>query len=119
MQGWTGRFDISRWSPQQRLQLDKVAFFCGVVNLVCALLPLCCSIVLAEACWPCCLLIRFSCFPTSLWAKGKLCCCRLSAYWLGHSPHTWHRWFTLKAVVLFTVRYFIYRSKSFQYYLLE
>ena len=36
---------------------------------------------------------------------------RLSAYWLGKSAHTWHRWFTLKACVLFTVRFFVYRSK--------
>lgn len=48
---------------------------------------------------------------------GRLC--RLTAFWLGKSPHTWYRWFTVKAMVLFTVRYNVYRSKQWHYYMLE
>ncbi|KAK9792955.1 hypothetical protein WJX73_006729 [Symbiochloris irregularis] len=43
----------------------------------------------------------------------------LSAFWVGKSPATWHRWFTLKALVLFTIRYRVYKAKHWHYYMLE
>ena len=40
------------------------------------------------------------------------CACRLSAYWLGWSPTTFYRVYTIEAAVLFTLRWVMYRMKK-------
>jgi hypothetical protein len=42
----------------------------------------------------------------------------LSAFWLGASPQTFYRLFTVKAVVLVALRWANYRAKRWHYYLL-
>ena len=44
---------------------------------------------------------------------------RLSAYWLGWSPATFYRVYTIEAVVLFTLRWALYRMKRWHYYLFD
>ena len=45
--------------------------------------------------------------------------CRLCAYWLGYSPRTFYRVYTIAAAVLFTARFVIYRRKKWHYYFLD
>ena len=43
--------------------------------------------------------------------------CSLSAYWLGYSPATFNRAiYTWGVLVLFTLRYVMYRIKKWHYY---
>jgi len=43
----------------------------------------------------------------------------LNAYWLGWSPSTFYRVYSIEAIVLFTLRVVIYRLKKWHYYLLD
>ncbi|KAK9814724.1 hypothetical protein WJX72_010536 [[Myrmecia] bisecta] len=43
----------------------------------------------------------------------------ISAFWLGRSTHNFYLWFTLKAVVLYSTRYYLYSKQRWQYYMLE
>ena len=43
----------------------------------------------------------------------------LSAYWLGASPQTFYKYYTVKAVVLYTARFYLYKAKNWHYYMLE
>ncbi|KAK9805607.1 hypothetical protein WJX72_007502 [[Myrmecia] bisecta] len=43
----------------------------------------------------------------------------LSAYWLGCSPTTFYRAYTIEAVILFTLRFIIYRAKKWHYYMMD
>lgn len=45
--------------------------------------------------------------------------CSLSAYWLGASPQTFYKYYTVKAVVLYGSRFYLYRMKNWHYYMLE
>ncbi len=46
-------------------------------------------------------------------------CHRLIAYWLGASPSTFHLLYTCEALALFALRWAIYRSKGWHYYLYD
>lgn len=43
----------------------------------------------------------------------------LSAYWLGWSPTTFYRVYTIEAAVLFTLRWVMYRMKKWHYYMFD
>ncbi|KAK9844314.1 hypothetical protein WJX74_000680 [Apatococcus lobatus] len=43
----------------------------------------------------------------------------LTAFWMGKQPGTFFYWYTIKAVALFSTRYYIYSQKHWQYYMLE
>ena len=45
--------------------------------------------------------------------------CSLSAYWLGASPQTFYKYYTVKAVVLYSARFYLYKAKNWHYYMLE
>lgn len=42
-----------------------------------------------------------------------------SAYWLGYSPSTFYKLYTVKALLLLTVRLVLYRQDKMHYYLLD
>ena len=42
-----------------------------------------------------------------------------SAYWLGYSPSTFYRLYTVKALLLLTIRLVLYRKEKMHYYLLD
>ena len=44
-------------------------------------------------------------------------CCSLTAFWMGKQPGTFFYWYTVKAVALFSTRYYIYSQKHWQYYM--
>ncbi len=43
----------------------------------------------------------------------------LSAYWVGAAPHTYHRFWLAKCLLLFTFRFFSYRKKGHHWLMLE
>ena len=45
--------------------------------------------------------------------------CRLDAYYLGWSPSTFYRVYSVQVVVLMAVRWIVYRFKLWHYYLLD
>lgn len=42
----------------------------------------------------------------------SLAACRVCAYWLGSSPQTFYRLYTMLGMVLFTFRYLVYRARK-------
>jgi hypothetical protein len=42
-----------------------------------------------------------------------------SAYWLGHAPTTFYKLYTVKALFLFAIRFYLYRREKMHYYLLD
>lgn len=84
---------------------DKTSFVIGTTLAMCAARPL--------------TLVRlFSKVEQSQGqAQQETLPCRLSAYWLGYSPATFNRRiYTWAAIILFTLRYVIYRVKKWHYY---
>ena len=45
--------------------------------------------------------------------------CRLDAYYLGWSPSTFYRVYSIQVVVLLALRWVVYRFKRWHYYLLD
>lgn len=43
----------------------------------------------------------------------------ISAFWLGSSPSTFYKLYTLKAIFLFALRFFLYKKSRMHYYLLD
>mmetsp|Transcript_9932 Transcript_9932/g.29823 ORF Transcript_9932/g.29823 Transcript_9932/m.29823 type:complete len:356 (+) Transcript_9932:110-1177(+) len=43
----------------------------------------------------------------------------ITAFWMAKSPQTFYWWYTSKSVLLYGLRFLIYRSKKQQYYMLE
>ncbi len=44
---------------------------------------------------------------------------RLSGYWLGKWPTSYHKLWVVKAFVLFTARYFLYKRQKLHYMMCE
>lgn len=52
---------------------------------------------------------------------GRDCVCRnrITAYWMAKWPETFYLWYTGKSLLLYVLRFLIYKSKKQHYFLLE
>lgn len=67
--------------------------------------------------------LREAVTPKSILLRDKVAYCLgsldllVSAFWLGHSPRSFYKLYTIKCAVLFSLRWVIYKAKRQHYYM--
>lgn len=89
-------------TPQRTLLRDKIAFVLGTMGAMCGRQ--------FPAALSSCVIRSWLSRPRRQRLTARTG--RLSAYWLGASPETFYRLYTGAAVILFVLRWLIYRTKG-------